>query len=109
MSQPQTEAEALVAAVAAAVRSVNGVADLHAGVFGEAATYLPGRRVPGVRITPEGTEVHVALRLGAPIRATAQAVRRAVAAHVAGPVDVTVEDIVEDAGPSAGAIASATC
>ena len=36
--------------VAAAVRSVPGVAGLHAGMFGEVGTYLPGRRVAGIRI-----------------------------------------------------------
>lgn len=106
MSEQQPEG--LIDAVAAAVRSVDGVADLHGGTFGETATYLPGRRVPGVRMTPDGTEVHVALLLGAPIRETAQAVRRAVAAQVPGPVDVTVEDVVEDLGPSVTRSTSAT-
>lgn len=104
----ELDTETLVDAVAAAVRSVDGVADLHGGTFGEAATYLPGRRVPGVRITPDGTEVHVALRLGAPIRETAQAIRRAVADQVPGPVDVTVEDVVELLDPSPEGMTSAT-
>lgn len=92
----ERETETLVDAIAAAVRSVDGVAGLHGGTLGEAATYLPGRRVPGVRITPDGTEIHVGLRLGAPIRETAAAVRRAVATLVPGRVDVTVEDVVDD-------------
>ncbi|MFY0407499.1 hypothetical protein [Solicola sp. PLA-1-18] len=83
--------------VADAVRSVPGVADLHAGSFGEVATYLPGRRVAGVRLTDDGADVHVVLTWDAPVDATADAVRRAVAAHVTGAVDVTVEDVAPPA------------
>ena len=39
-----------VDAIARAVTDVEGVADLHGGVLGEVATYLPGRRVPGIRL-----------------------------------------------------------
>jgi len=62
------------------------------GVFGETATYLPGRRVPGVRLTEDVTDIHLSLAYGAPVFATAQQVRTAVAALVPGPVNVTVED-----------------
>jgi len=79
--------------IAAAVRAVPGVHDLHAGVVGEVATYLPGRRVNGVRMREPGCAVHVVLDWGAPDGATSDAVRAAVRAHVSGPVDVTVEDI----------------
>jgi uncharacterized alkaline shock family protein YloU len=79
--------------VAAAVLSVDGVVGLHGGMFGEAATYLPGRRVTGVRLGENATEVHLTLACGAPISATAHQVRRAVAAVVPGPVHVTVEDV----------------
>ena len=84
----------LVDAIAAAVTSVEGVADLHGGMFGEAATYLPGRRVAGIRVEEHGTEVHVVLLFGYPVRPTAEAVRDAVAAVTPGPVHVTVEDVV---------------
>ncbi|MCV7228020.1 Asp23/Gls24 family envelope stress response protein [Mycolicibacterium komossense] len=80
--------------VAAAVSAVDGVAELHGGMFGEAATYLPGRRVPGIRFGDRGTEIHVSLLFGYPLRPTAEAVRDAVAPLVAGPVHVTVEDVV---------------
>lgn len=86
-------------AVAAAVRAVPGVADLHTGTFGEVATYLPGRRVNGVRLRPEVTEVHVVLTWGVPVLAAADAVRGAVSPLVATRVDVTVEDVVD---PRAG-------
>ena len=86
--------------IATAVLAVPGVAGLHAGMFGEVATYLPGRRVTGVRITHDAVEVHVSVLIDTPIRATAAAIRRAVTRLTALPVDVTVEDVVP-AGSSA--------
>lgn len=80
--------------VAAAVTAVPGVSALHPGMFGEVATYLPGRRVSGIRLSDQSTDIHVSVAMGAPILATAAAVRRAVSALVSGPVNVTVEDIV---------------
>ncbi len=80
--------------VAAAVRGVPGVADLHAGMFGEVGTYLPGRRIPGVRLGESDTDIHVSIVFGAPVRETAQAVRRAVAPLVVGPVCVSIEDVL---------------
>lgn len=85
--------------VAAAALAVDGVADLHTGTFGEVATYLPGRRVGGVRIAADVTEVHLVLRWGAPVLATADAVRIAVQPLVGTRVDVAVQDVVD---PSAG-------
>ncbi|MCK0517427.1 Asp23/Gls24 family envelope stress response protein [Williamsia sp. DF01-3] len=90
-----TSTEAQVDQIAAVVTAVPGVAGLHAGMFGEVATYLPGRRVPGVRIADAGAiDVHVSVRIGAPIRDTAAAIRRAVSAVHDGAVNVTVEDVV---------------
>ncbi len=80
--------------VASIARAVPGVAGLHPGRFGEVATYLPGRRVPGVRIAPERIDVHVVVTPDAAVRDTAAEVRRRVAAALPGPaVDVTVEDV----------------
>lgn len=79
--------------IAEAIVGVPGVHDLHAGVLGEVATYLPGRRVNGVRMRDPGCEVHVVLDWGVSIAATSDLVRQAVRAFVSGPVDVTVEDI----------------
>lgn len=79
--------------VAAAVLGVPGVAGLHGGVLGEVATYLPGRRVAGVRLGDGVTWVHVVLAWGAPVAATADAVRRVAAAQAPGTVHVTVEDV----------------
>ncbi len=77
-----------------AVLTVPGVVAMHGGTFGEAATYLPGRRVSGVRITDQGTDVHVTVLYGSVVRAVAEEVRRTVAAVSPGPVQVTVEDLV---------------
>ena len=85
--------------LAAAVLATEGVAALHPGIFEEVATYLPGRRVRGIRITDHGCEIHVVLNWGAPIWATASAVRQAAARLVEGAVDVTIADIAD---PSAG-------
>ena len=62
--------------IAATVLAVPGVASLHPGTFGEVASYLPGRRVVGVRRDGQTVEVHVVLLWGAPVLATAEAVRR---------------------------------
>lgn len=88
--------------VAAVVSGVVGVARLHAGPLAGAATYLPGRRVDGVSLTPELAEVHVVLTWDAPAQLTADRVRAAVRALVHTPVDVVVED-VDAPGPVAGA------
>lgn len=118
MTRPATAASAslagevfLVDVIVAAVRAVPGVAELHGGLFGEAATYLPGRRVAGVRIIDDTAEIHLSVRYGSSVHEVAGAVRRAVLALVRGPVDVVVEDVVEggaddqpviDAGPTTG-------
>jgi len=87
---PEDDAER----IAAAVTAVKGVAGLHAGMFGEVATYLPGRRVSGIRIGADRVDVHVSLALDAPVRSTATAIQRAVAEIADLPVDVTVEDLL---------------
>lgn len=86
--------------VAVATLAVDGVARLHGGALGEVATYLPGRRVSGVRSGPDGTEVHVVLRWGAPLLETSRTVRAAVEAVTDGPVHVTVEDVDDPVAPT---------
>lgn len=86
--------------VAAAVLAVPGVAGLHTGAFGEVATYLPGRRVDGVRVRADRCEVHLVLSWGSPVLATADRVRAAVAPLVGTVVDVSVEDVVIDTEPT---------
>lgn len=82
-------------AVAAAVRAVPGVLDLHGGLLSEVATYLPGRMVRGVRLREPGAEVHVVLAWGAALDETTAAVRAAAARVVGLPVDVWVQDVRE--------------
>ncbi len=88
-----TRDEPDVDALAEVVVAVPGVHDLHAGVLGEVATYLPGRRVNGVRLRDGGCDVHVVLDYGVGIAETTGLVRAAVRPYVDGPVDVTVEDV----------------
>lgn len=80
--------------IAAGVLAVPGVAGLHPGSYGEVASYLPGHRVTGVRRQGRTVEVHVVLRWGAPLQATAAAIRRSVTALGASAVDVVVQDLV---------------
>ncbi|MFH5821108.1 hypothetical protein [Georgenia sp. AZ-5] len=92
-------------AVAAAVLAVPGVARLHTGAFGEVGTYLPGRRVAGVRIRPDGVEVHVVVEHAlldrrVPLPVLAEQVHRAVGAQVPGPVHVYIDDLDEPPPPS---------
>ncbi|WP_338887993.1 Asp23/Gls24 family envelope stress response protein [Rhodococcus sovatensis] len=89
-----TEQPDISEVIADAVLATSGVAGLHGGMFGEAATYLPGRRVSGIRISDDGVEVHVTVAAGNSIRETADAIRTAVSALSNGPVHVTVEDVV---------------
>ncbi len=82
-----------------------GVADLHGGVFGEVATYLPGRKVAGVRVEDDHVDIHVSVLYDQPVRATAEAVASRLEPVAQRPVHVTVDDVVlpeEAAASSAG-------
>lgn len=79
--------------VVAAALSVDGVTGMHAGSYGEVATYLPGRQVSGVRLRDDVTEVHVTVAMGSPLRDVAWRVHASVAGLVATPVAVVVEDV----------------
>ena len=93
MTDAAPEPAPLADRVADATLSVPGVTGLHAGSFGEVASYLPGRRVNGVRLRDDLAEVHVAVAMGRPLLEVAEAVRAAVAALVTTPVEVVVEDV----------------
>ena len=87
----------LAEAVAAAVLAHPGVARLSGGPFGTIASYLPGRRVVGVRLPLGDTdpvEIAVVARMGMPLPLLADELGAAVVA-VVGPVavDVTVADV----------------
>lgn len=83
--------------IAALVLAVPGVTELHSGRFGEVATYLPGRRVAGVKLAEDRVEVHVVLVFGTPIRSVAQQIHAAVFAVVQVPVQVFIEDLAAPA------------
>lgn len=85
---PERIAEALLAHPA--------VAALSGGPFGTLATYLPGRRLPGIVLGEAGEpdRIAVVLRFGAPVGPTATELRRIVAAASGNRrVDVTVTDL----------------
>jgi hypothetical protein len=81
--------------VAAAVERVPTVARLSAGSAGaEIATYLPGRRVRGVRVDEATVEVHVVARWPAVLPEVGEAVRSAAAPLVGGrSVAVVIDDL----------------
>lgn len=94
--------------IAAVVNAHPAVARLDSGIFGAVATYLPGRRLAGVRLGTgdEPVEIGVVLRLGAPLPGVVTALRREVSALCGGArVDVTVADLdvpATEVGPPAG-------
>ena len=92
-----------VDAVARAVLACPGVAALSAGRAGEVATYLPGRRVAGVRVGDGTVSVHVVGRYGPTCADIAAQVRQAVRAVLGDvPVEVVIDDL-ELPAPSAAA------
>jgi len=93
-ASPEAEAEAEAEAVAATVRSCPAVVDLAGGDFGEVATYLPGRRITGVRVSDDRIDVHLVGRYGIPIPALAAEVRTALTPLAQGrAIDIRVEDL----------------
>jgi hypothetical protein len=82
--------------VAAAVSAHPSVVRLHGGTFGDLATYLPGRRLVGVRLgAGEPVELGVVLLLDRPIPGVVRSLRRLVSGMCGdAPVDVTVGDVI---------------
>jgi hypothetical protein len=83
--------------VAAAVAAHPAVAGMHGGIYGSVTTYLPGRKLVGVRIGDgdEPVEVAVVLRPDRPIPEVVCALRSEVSRLCGGAaVDITVADIV---------------
>jgi hypothetical protein len=93
---PAADPAALAERVAGAVTAHPSVARLHGGQFGAIATYLPGRRLIGVRIGAgdEPVELGVVLHLDRPIPEVVPVIRREVSRLCGGAaVDITVADL----------------
>ena len=88
-----SQAGSVAQQVAAAAQAVPGVTGLHAGVFGEVATYLPGSRVSGVRMSDDSGEVHIIVDINHDLRAVADDVVTAASQAAGVPVSVVVEDV----------------
>lgn len=90
-----------VDAVVRIVLSCPSVARLAPGTAVEVATYLPGRRVPGVRLVDGAVEVHVVAHYGQRLPDVADEVRRALA-DVVGErrVEIFIDDLDLDAAPT---------
>ena len=80
--------------IAAAVLACPTVAGLSGGIAGEVATYLPGRRVTGLRIDDATVTVHVIGRYGPTMTEISNQVTRAVTPLAGGrQVGVVIEDL----------------
>ena len=93
-ADPGLEVGAAADAIAAAARRCPAVADLYGGGLVQVATFLPGRRVEGVRLGDERVLLSVVAAWGVPLVALTEQVRAAVAPLAGGRrVDVHVADI----------------
>jgi uncharacterized alkaline shock family protein YloU len=80
--------------VAQAVRGCRGVEDLYGGFPNEVATYLPGRRVLGVRVGDHAVQIQVRAAWGMPIPQIAAGIQAAVVPLVGGrAVNVMIADL----------------
>lgn len=85
-----------VDAVAAAVRSCLDVDDLDGGAFDTVASYLPGRRVPGVRVGADRITIQLRSRWGVPMPQIGRQVRAAVLPLIGRQtLDIVVSDIAD--------------
>jgi hypothetical protein len=80
--------------IQAAVLGCPGVAGLGSGTIGELATYLPGRRLPGIRVTPELVELEICAAWGPSAKLIAGQIWAALAAVVTDrPIEIVITDI----------------
>ena len=83
-----------VDAVAAAVLACPGVSSLHEGGWAPVATYLPGRRVAGVRLDEQRIQLSITMAPGSRVPDLVASIRANLAGLARGrPVDVQVADI----------------
>src|ERR1700680_730681 len=95
-------------AVAAAARACAAVDDLCSGPWGGVVSYLPGRRVAGVRVAPDHVVISVRGRWGVPVAELARQVRAAIAALVAPRrVDIVVADLSDAPAEAPGGLPAA--
>jgi hypothetical protein len=81
-------------AVHAAVSSCPGVARVGSGSLAALTTYLPGRRIPGIRINPDTVELEVVAEWDSNAGDISRSVQAVVADLVdARSVDITIADI----------------
>ncbi len=84
-------------ALVAATLACPHVASMSGGLLGEVATYLPGRRVRGIRTRPDGVEVHVIGVFGPSVTEIVSQVRAAVEPLVRGTeLTVHIDDLAAD-------------
>lgn len=77
------------------------VVRLYPGRYGEVGTYLPGRRIAGVRVSVDGIEIHLVVRIGVPVHLVAAQVREAVRPVAGGlAVHIVVADLIDPADPA---------
>ena len=91
---PQTVEGVNVDALAGLVGACPSVARLGSPRPGGTTTYLPGRRVAGLRISPDRIDVEVVARWGFSAADVAADIRRAAATVAPGRrVDLTIADV----------------
>jgi hypothetical protein len=91
---PGADIGAAADAIASAARRCPAVADLYGGGPVQVATFLPGRRVEGVRLEEDRVLLSVVAAWGVPLIALADQVRAAVTPLAGGRrVDIHVADI----------------
>lgn len=88
-------------AIARAALSCAGVIRLSGGFAGEVATYLPGRRVVGVRLSGDHVEIHIVAGLDRPLPDVGERVRAAVHRFVDLAVWVFIDDVEPSVSPAA--------
>lgn len=93
-SYPPGAFETEVDLLAAAVQGVVGVVAVGGGGPLQPTTYLPGRRVAGIRSSTDRIEVAVTVAVGLPAPVVAGRIRTALAVLAPGtPVDVHIADL----------------
>jgi hypothetical protein len=96
-----------VDAVATAVRGCPGVLDLHGGPPQLIATYLPGRRVEGVRVDRWVVAVQVRTRWGAPVSDLSAQIRATLRPLALGRrIDIVWADVADPPPPSSASTAT---